>query len=88
MVDNAFYGWFDDGSQGGPTYEPPRDAPCPYCGVNISAEDVRTHALMYQGEYAARSYFYRTHRTCDDKAYPNVTAMDSFILDMIKRNGD
>jgi hypothetical protein len=84
---NIFYGWFDDKGQQRPTYEPPRDAPCPFCGHSVHADDVRTHNLMYQGEYAARSYFYRTHKTCDD-GDPTNTAMDGFILDMIARNGD
>lgn len=90
MTENTFYGWFDDASQGWqgkPSFDPPHDAPCPFCGTKICAEDVRTHSLMYQGEYAARSYFYRTHRTCDEAAVSG-TSMDDFILDMVKRNGD
>lgn len=84
---NAFYGWFDDETQTTPSYEPPRDAPCLFCGFKIHADDVRTHSLMYVGQYAARSYFYRTHRTCSEKD-PTHTATDGFILDMIARNGD
>lgn len=90
MPDNAFYGWYDDATQAKdrPTYDPPHNAPCPFCGCAIDEEnDVRTHSLMYVGEYAARSYFYRTHRTCAEKD-PTHTAMDGFILDMIARNGD
>lgn len=87
MTENSFYGWYDDAQQPreSPSFEPPRDAPCPFCGAKISADDVRTHSLMYQGEYAARSYFYRTHRTCDERS---ESGMDGFILDMIKRNRD
>lgn len=87
MTQQAFYGWYDDASQpkDSPSFEPPRDAPCLYCGAKIHADDVRTHSLMYAGEYAARSYFYRTHRTCDDAS---KEGMDGFVLDMIKRNGD
>lgn len=84
---NAFYGWFDDPKQREPTYEPPRDAPCPFCGTAIHAEDVRTHGLMHAGQYAARSYFYRTHRSCAEND-PTHTAMDGFIIEMIARNGD
>lgn len=86
-MNNKFYGWYDDASQQvtSPTYDPPHDAPCPYCGTPIRAADVRTHSLMYVGQYAARSYFYRTHRTCDERSSTN---MDEFIFDMIKRNGD
>jgi len=87
QTDNLFYGWFDDVEQESPTYEPPRDAPCPFCGKAVHAGDVRTHNLMYQGQYAARSYFYRTHRTCAETDITR-TAMDGFILNMIERNGD
>lgn len=87
MAENAFYGWFDDASQEKPTFDPPHNAPCPFCGKRILGNDVATHSLMYRGEYAARSYFYRTHRTCAD-GDASRTAMDGFILDMIKRNGD
>lgn len=86
-TEQIFYGWFDDPTQTEPTYEPPRDAPCPFCGKPIYSGDVRTHSLMYAGQYAARSYFYRTHRTCAETD-PTHTAMDGFILDMIRRNGD
>jgi hypothetical protein len=84
---NLFYGWFDDSGQTEPTYEPPRDAPCLFCGFQVHADDVRTHNLMYQGEYGARSYFYRTHRTCADGDKTN-TAMDGIVLNMIARAGD
>jgi hypothetical protein len=40
---------------------------------------------MYQGEYGARSYFYRTHRSCADR---NKIVMDGFVLEMIARAGD
>lgn len=87
MRDNQIYGWFDDASQAAPTYDPPHDAPCPFCGFKIEPADVRTHSLMYQApSYAKRSYFYRTHRTCDDAA--GEKNMDGAILDMIARNKD
>ena len=90
MPDNQIYGYFEEanGFDGEPTYDPPHDAPCPFCGFKIAPNDVRTHSLMYQApEYAKRSYFYRTHRTCAEKD-PTRTAMDDFVLDMIRRNGD
>src|SRR6266567_2053134 len=61
---NLIYGWFDDPDQTGPTNESPRDAPCLFCGTPARADDVRTHNLFRPGEYAARSYFHRTHKTC------------------------
>jgi hypothetical protein len=87
-MSNAFYGWYDDPTQAAdrPSYEPPRDGPCLFCGNPISADDVRTHSIMYESkEYAKRAYFYRTHRSCDANA---KTGMDGFIFDMIARNGD
>ena len=88
MVDQIFYGWFDDAAQKTPTYSPPLGGPCPLCGTAMSqAGDVKTHSLMYQGQYAARSYFYRTHKTCADRDTTR-TAADDFILELIGRNGD
>lgn len=88
-TEQHFYGWFDDASQEEPTYSPPLGSPCPLCGKNIVvfSDDVRTHSLMYQGQYAKRSYFYRTHRGCAERD-ATKTAADGFILDMIARNGD
>lgn len=85
---NQVYGWFDDPWQTEPSYDPPHDAPCLFCGKPVAPDDVRTHSLMYAGPvYAKRSYFYRTHRTCAD-ADPTCTAMDDVVLDMISRNQD
>lgn len=84
---NAVYGWFDDPDQIEPSYEPPRNAPCLFCGFPVHADDVRTHSLMFRNQYGARSYFYRTHRTCADHDLSN-TAMDGFVLEMIQRGGN
>jgi hypothetical protein len=81
------WGWFDDGTQGTPSYDPPYDAPCPYCFAPIHEDDVRTHSLMMAGpRYAKRSYFYRTHATCDDAS--NGQSMDGRIFDAIAKAGD
>jgi len=88
MPNNMIYGWFDDADQTAPTYDPPRDAPCLFCGHAIESGDVRTHSLMHAGPvYAKRSYFYRTHRTCAE-ADQTETEMDDVIFGMIARNGD
>lgn len=87
MPQNTFYGFFD-GDPNEPASNPPRDAPCPFCGYPVTPDDVRTHSLMYAGEtYAKRSYFYRTHKSCAETD-PTHTAKDDFILDMIRHNGD
>lgn len=89
MSENQFYGWYDDATQAPdqPSYDPPHDAPCLFCGHPIKPDDVRSHSMMHKNGYAVRSYFYRTHRSCAETD-PTHTAMDGFILDMIKRNGD
>jgi hypothetical protein len=87
VSEQIFYGYFEDPASAVPDYDPPHDAPCPFCGHPISPDDVRTHSMMYTTpSYAKRSYFYRTHRTCAEKE--TDTAMDNFVLDMIRRNGD
>jgi hypothetical protein len=45
--------------------------------------------MMADG-YARRSYFYRTHRTCDEKKASREQAInaDEIIFAMIARNGD
>ena len=86
-MEQIFYGWFENAQDQTPAYEPPRDAPCPFCGKPVVEGDVRTHNLMWaEKSYAKRSYFYRTHRTCDEAA--GDKNMDGFIFDMIARNGD
>lgn len=87
-----FYGWYDDASQPRekPTYDPPRDGPCLCCGHPLRPDDMRTHSLMLM-EYAARSYFYRTHRSCHDeliRAGEPPPYLDETIFAMIARNGD
>lgn len=64
---NEIYGWFDSATDAQPAYDPPHNAPCLYCGLPLTNIDVRTHSVMY-AHGAERSYFYRTHRTCDDMA--------------------
>ena len=81
------YGFFEDFSEV-PAYNPPRDAPCLFCGNEIERGNVRTHSLMYtESSYAKRSYFYRTCRTCAESD-PSGTGRDDLVLEMIKRNGD
>lgn len=86
-AEQIFYGWFENAQDTLPAYEPPRDAPCPFCGRPVFEGDVRSHSLIHgERSYAQRSYFYRTHRSC---AEGNASlSMDGFILDMIARNGD
>ena len=71
MSGNDLYGWYDSPDQplDQPTYDPPRDAPCPYCGNPLTDDDVRTHSIMAADVATPRrSSFWRTHRTCDENA--------------------
>ena len=83
-----FYGWFDDATQSAPSYDPPRNLPCLYCCEALSPDNVRTHSIMYKHGYANRSYFFRTHRTCDDAANSHGRNLDDAIFAMIEANGD
>jgi hypothetical protein len=89
------WGWFDDSDQVSPSYDPPHDAPCPYCFAPVFATDVRTHCLMMsEAVYAKQSYFYRTHISCDDAAAARGQGstkpggMDGRIFDAIAKAGD
>lgn len=81
------WGWFDDPDQKIASYDPPHDAPCPYCFVPVTPATVRTVAMMmHEGQYAKRSYYYRAHIACID-AEADFT-MDGRILDAIEAAGD
>lgn len=86
MSDNLIYGWFDDAGAV-PDYDPPVETTCVLCGHRITRGDVSTHSLMYLGQYAARSYFYRTHKSCA-ATDTTGTGADEIVLNMIQRNGD
>lgn len=83
---NAFYGWYDDASQpvDKPTYDPPHDGPCLWCGLKLSPDNVRTYSIMMVEGYGKRSYFYRIHRSCAEKHGDK----DDAVFEMIARNGD
>ena len=82
-----------------PSYDPPHDAPCPYCGLPITPDDVRTISVMYVGNvrvndedeiggvgnFRARSYFYQTHRTCAALALDAERhALDDMVFETIE----
>lgn len=84
---NAIFGWFDDADQTVPTSEPPLDAPCLFCGRRITRDDVRTHSFRETGKYGARSYFYRTHRTCAVAGAVDEPNVFETVLAMVRRAG-
>lgn len=64
-------GYYDspDQKQGEAPVNPSIDLPCPYCNFPMSEMNIRTHGFMNM-KHRLRSYFYRTHKTCDEKATP------------------
>lgn len=85
---NRIYGWFSSEDQTKPIHDPPHDAPCLFCGEAVFEADVRTISLMWADRADGRSYFYRVHRTCEERATPDEqNRLDGWILDMVARNG-
>jgi hypothetical protein len=83
------YGWYDQPDQPieHPTFNPSFPGPCLFCGKDTSEDDVRTHSLMPM--ISARSYFYRTHRTCSQSATTEQSRqIDGVVLDSIAHHGD
>lgn len=84
------YGYYDKADQpiDQPTYNPAFDSPCLFCGEKITENDMRTHSMMLVGKMS-RSYFYRTHATCHEKASDRQRfEIDDIVFENIKHNGD
>lgn len=83
------YGWYDSPDQPceKPSFDPGMDSACPHCGRLLYIQDVRTHSFVDPG--AMRAYFYRTHRSCAERADQVETdGVFRAVLDRIKHNGD
>lgn len=63
----SIFGYYDDEAQERPTYDPKLSALCPHCLTQL-ALPVRTTSLMIPGD--ERSFFYRSHKACDEGATP------------------
>lgn len=63
----TIFGYFDDADQTKPAFDPGLEVPCPFCLKKLELP-VRTTSLMADGDN--RSYFYRAHRDCADRATP------------------
>lgn len=86
---DRLYGWYDRADQpvDMPTFNPSFPGPCLFCGTPTTEEDVRTHSMLMEG--SARSFFYRTHRTCHEAAPQDQrNAIDQVIWDSIDHHGD
>ena len=85
MGDLKMYGWFDSAAATTPTFDPWPNAPCPHCGEAITELDVKTHSFA-KADMPERSYFYRTHKTCDE----NVTEAerDAYLQHLMERQDE
>lgn len=78
-MSDSIFGYFERPDQTKPTYDPGLDALCPHCLKKLEAP-VRTMSLMLPGDN--RSFFYRTHRACDENATPEqVMEIESSLID-------
>ena len=85
-MSNLIYGWYSDADQTSPMHDPPHNTVCLLCGEAIFAEDVRTISIMWADSKGDRSYFYRVHRTCHERASePERQKIDEIVFDMIDR---
>jgi hypothetical protein len=82
------YGYFDT-TEANASYDPGLDVPCLYCARQLTLDDVRTLELKTSGRN--RSYFYRVHQTCDEKArkagLPQQD-LDNVVWETIRHHGD
>jgi hypothetical protein len=85
------YGYFTDGAQTEPAYDPGLGVPCPICSKELNPDDIRTislapiqretERLKIEGE---RSYFYRVHRSCHEPLTAEQrTRVDGLLIDAI-----
>lgn len=73
-------GWFI-GRGTKEAYDPGIDVPCPYCGLKLTDDNVRTHNLMAADREPMLSVFYRTHKTCHEEATDRgKQALDDFVM--------
>ena len=77
----AQYGYFTDAAQTQPAFDPGLEVPCPVCGEHLSPP-LKTISLMLEGD--ARSYFYRTHKSCyESLGMERRGALDGLLVDAI-----
>jgi len=86
-IKNDLYGWFDLTIPfvGRPIHDPGMFAPCPYCGISIETNNMRTHYFFFLNT-DRRKYFFRTHMNCDELATPGEKrSLISAICSRIKK---
>lgn len=77
------FGYFDVPEQTTPSHDPGMGANCLLCN-NVLSPPVKTISLMLDGD--TRSYFYRTHADCYDRAsVDEIQTVESGLIDAIAR---
>lgn len=65
LADDIF-GYFERADQREPSFDPGRSVLCPYCLMTLGDAPLRMISLMLPGDN--RSFFYRFHRACGERA--------------------
>jgi len=87
---NDVYGWYDNAEQpkNQPSYDPGFYVPCLYCGEPLTDDNVRTHSFSAMTD-GSKSYYYRTHRTCDEQATEKEkTSIWHAVMQRIEKDGN
>ena len=81
------FGWFDSPEQKTPAHDPGTNGLCPQCcwsvGEHSIDNPVKTISLAIEDrKYRGRSYFFRAHKNCWDRATPHDRMMvESSVID-------
>ena len=81
------FGWFVSPEQETPAHDPGPDGICPQCthpvGRHSIDNPIKTISLAVEDkEYRTRSYFFRAHKNCWDRATPHDQSMiESSVID-------
>ena len=78
-------GWYSGAIQKEPMFDPGIDIPCPYCGLKLTDDNVRSFNLMAEDREPMLSVFYRCHRTCHENADDaGKNSIDNFVMNALE----
>lgn len=79
-MEDTIFGYFDNPVDKNPTFDPGLSVPCPFCLQSVVKGALKTISLMLIG--GGRSYFYRTHKGCYERASSkDVNRLESSLID-------
>ena len=79
LITEDILGYFTEKTQTTPAHDPGLSVNCPLCERPLSTSPRRTHCLMLATR--GRSYFYRTHRDCAERAPEALQCLEGEIVD-------